>query len=350
MIRILELFSGTHSVGKVCKKKGWYIVSLDRDLGDDDNISDLHIREDIMTWDYKKYPKDSFDVIWASPVCLWWSALRNTWIGRPLKGMDRPFTSEDLYNDIEKYGVPMVDKVREIIDYFYPKYYFIENPKTGKMKDYIVDLPFYDVDYCKYSDWGYKKSTRFWTNVEGFIPKICHKDCENIITIKTKEGDIHPGYKTQIKGDTRTLHKKCIGVIKVDPDHDVIKSVKPKEQKFHKECMGCNKLVLVDGKYIRVNTKELGEKYKDYPNLIKKPKEQKLHSKRMGCNKLIEDNGVMIRCTTKALRIKYKDYPDLTQKKNQKHKANISDFGGGTNRLERYRIPEKLIVDLLENI
>ena len=183
MIRILELFSGTHSVGKVCKKKGWYIVSLDRDLDDPHNISDLHIKEDIMTWDYKKYPKDSFDVIWASPVCLWWSNLRMSSIGRKLKGMDRPFTREDLQNDIEKYGVPMVDKVREIIDYFYPKYYFIENPKTGSMKDYIVDLPFYDVDYCKYSDWGYKKATRFWTNVEGFIPKICSKDCENIIKI-----------------------------------------------------------------------------------------------------------------------------------------------------------------------
>ena len=47
------------------------------------------------------------------------------------------------------------------------------------MKEYI-DKPFYDVDYCKYSDWGYKKRTRIWTNVLGFTPKTCKKDCPNM--------------------------------------------------------------------------------------------------------------------------------------------------------------------------
>ena len=65
----------------------------------------------------------------------------------------------------------------EIIDYFKPPLYFIENPQTGKMKDYISDRPYYDVDYCKYSDWGMRKRTRIWTNKIGFEPKVCNKDC-----------------------------------------------------------------------------------------------------------------------------------------------------------------------------
>ncbi len=77
----------------------------------------------------------------------------------------------------------MVDTVFEIINYFKPKYWWIENPQTGRMKEYIT-LPFYDIDYCKYSDWGYKKRTRFWTNIEDFDAKLCNKDCGNMITVK----------------------------------------------------------------------------------------------------------------------------------------------------------------------
>jgi hypothetical protein len=172
MVRVLELFSGTGSIQKVCVERGWDVVSLDRDLKAD-------IKEDIMTWDYKKdYKPGDFDIITSSPVCLWWSKLRNTWIGRKIKAHgDKIITKELLLEDIEKYGKPMVDKVREIIDYFKPKYWWIENPQTGKMKEYITDLDYYDVDYCKYSNWGYKKRTRFWTNIKGFEPKKCNKDC-----------------------------------------------------------------------------------------------------------------------------------------------------------------------------
>tara|TARA_R110000796_G_scaffold24722_2_gene70183 strand:- start:2219 stop:2926 length:708 start_codon:yes stop_codon:yes gene_type:complete len=189
----LELFSGTHSFGKVFSKKGYIVYSLDRDLGGTCPFTDYksknHIKEDIMTWDYKKYDKGFFKLITASPVCLWWSTLRNTWIGRKLKGMTRNLTREDIQNDINKYGKPMLDKVIEIIEYFNPKYYIIENPQTGKMKHYIKEnYPnydiFYDFDYCKYSDFGYKKRTRFWTNIKGIKPLLCKNDCDNLINGK----------------------------------------------------------------------------------------------------------------------------------------------------------------------
>jgi len=185
----LELFSGTHSFGKVSSKLGYEVYSLDRDLGEECPFTNYksknHFKQDIMIWNYKQYPKGYFKIITASPVCLWWSRLRNPWIGRKLKGMNRPLTKEDIENDIEKYGKPMVDKVFEIIDYFNPKYYIIENPQTGRMKEYINDLiPFYDVDYCKFSDWGYKKTTRFWSNIEGLKFNRCHNDCENMIEKK----------------------------------------------------------------------------------------------------------------------------------------------------------------------
>ena len=48
------------------------------------------------------------------------------------------------------------------------------------MQEY-VDKPYYDVDYCKYSNLGYQKRTRVWTNVMGFSPQACRRDCENMV-------------------------------------------------------------------------------------------------------------------------------------------------------------------------
>ena len=178
MVKLLELYSGTHSVGKVAKQKGWEVISLDLDNAD--------INIDILKWDYKKdYKEGDFDILWASPPCHTFSHCRRSWIGRKIKAFgDEIVTAEMLDEDMEKNGVPILNKTLEIIEYFKPKFWFIENPQTSKMKNYLTHLNYYDVDYCKYSDWGYRKRTRIWTNKEGFIPKICRKDCENMFDPK----------------------------------------------------------------------------------------------------------------------------------------------------------------------
>ena len=186
-MRHLELFSGTHSFGKVSSKYGFDVISLDRDLGAEcpftNYKSKTHIKEDIMTWNYKKYPPHHFKLITASPVCMWWSLLRRSWIGRKIKAHgDKIITNEILDEDIELYGVPMVDKVFEIMEYFKPEYFIIENPQNGKMKEYINELiPYYDVDYCQYG-FDYRKTTRFWTNIKGLNFLRCN----------------HKGHKIQI--------------------------------------------------------------------------------------------------------------------------------------------------------
>ena len=172
IMRVLELFSGTHSVGNVCKELGWEVISLD--------LKGADINTNILEWEYTHYPVGHFDLIWASPPCDTFSALRRTWIGRKLKcHHGEVCTPELLQHDMDTIGLPILRKTEEIIDYFNPTYYFIENPQTGNMKRYLT-RPHYDVDYCKYSDWGYQKRTRIWTNLKGFIPKVCNKDCCNI--------------------------------------------------------------------------------------------------------------------------------------------------------------------------
>ena len=163
-MKVLEIFSGTKSISKIAVQLEWEVVSLD--------LKGADINCNILDWDYRQYEPGSFDIIWASPPCNCFSHFRKCLLGR------FGITEESIQNDIENIALPVLYKTLEIIDYLNPKYYFIENPQTGRMKEYM-DRPFYDVDYCQYSDWGYRKRTRIWTNLQSFSPKRCHKHCAN---------------------------------------------------------------------------------------------------------------------------------------------------------------------------
>ena len=109
---------------------------------------------DILQWNYKDYEK--FDVIWASPNCKEYS-ISKTRAPRDMESADK-----------------LVLKVLEIIEYFKPKYFFIENPYTGylKSREFMKDIPYYRVDYCRYG-FDYKKNTAIWTNLENFNGLKC---------------------------------------------------------------------------------------------------------------------------------------------------------------------------------
>ena len=180
MVRCLELFSGTGSIGKCCKELGIETLSLDIDGRADITIS-------ILDWDYKAYPKDSLDVIRASPPCASFSKLQDSRIGRTMKNGEI-FTRETQEENMKSIGDPLVKKALEIIAYFEPELWFMENPQTGKLKsrEYMKSIPFYDVSYCMYSHWGYRKDTRIWTNKQRWTAFKCDGKgtCGNMVGSK----------------------------------------------------------------------------------------------------------------------------------------------------------------------
>ena len=67
----------------------------------------------------------------------------------------------------------------EIIEYFKPMAWFIENPQTGLLKkqEFMNGLPYKDIDYCKYG-MPYRKRTRLWNNLDTWKPRdLCMRDC-----------------------------------------------------------------------------------------------------------------------------------------------------------------------------
>lgn len=182
MVRVLELFSGTGSVGKCCDKLGWDKISVDMLLPADHEC-------DIMVFDYKQYPQDHFDIVWASPPCTFYSNLQNCWIGRKQK--DGVLVTKEWIEEQRKESDKLIEKTFEIIEYFNPEYWFLENPQKAQLKDrdIIKDKPYYDVSYCMYSDWGYEKKTRIWTNKKDWNNLICDRSgsCGNMIETQHKK-------------------------------------------------------------------------------------------------------------------------------------------------------------------
>ena len=67
--RLLELFSGTGSMGRAFEELGWEVISLDVD-----SKASPTICADICSWEpLPMFAPGYFDMIWASPVCTEYS-------------------------------------------------------------------------------------------------------------------------------------------------------------------------------------------------------------------------------------------------------------------------------------
>ena len=180
-MKLLELFAGTGSVGNVARVLHYEVVSLDRDMQAD-------IQTDIMDWDYQSaYEPGHFDVIWASPPCTEYSIAKTIGI-RDIEGANN-----------------IVQRTLDIIDYFQPRWWIIENPQTGLLKQQTImnNKPFVDVDYCKYG-MPYRKRTRQWNNIDEWIPRpLCKRDCNSMNETRTRHLQVAQRGPTKGQPDNR---------------------------------------------------------------------------------------------------------------------------------------------------
>ena len=241
MVRCLELFSGTHSVGKCCVELGIDVVSVDLELEAD-------FKCDVMDFDYKQFPKDHFDIVWASPPCTYYSRLQNCWKGRRKKDgilvTDETIEADRLESD------RLMRKTLEIIDYFSPPMWFLENPLSClKDRDVMKGRFYHIVDYCKYSDWGYQKRTCIWTNKTDWTALTCKKDCENMVDRQHKVV-LANGYEM------------------IDGKQVVCNTKEKREERRQHKTTATGGSTKIKGEWVKKGTSNRLDRYRVPPNLI----------------------------------------------------------------------------------
>jgi len=155
----LELFSGTGIVSRACLNKGFDAWSVDFNAKFDPRVCC-----NILDFNYKNFP-DSFDFIWASPDCTFFSRLNHAqdWDKKTLKYRKydyNPITPGSLNS------INLVNKTFEIINHYKPKLWVIENP-VGRFRHLNITRFFVPFIYSvNYKDWGfdYSKETDLFTN------------------------------------------------------------------------------------------------------------------------------------------------------------------------------------------
>jgi hypothetical protein len=176
----LDLFSGTGSVKKALEALGYRVISVDND-----RRWQADITVDILKWRYwEDFERHQFSLVVASPPCTEYSSA--------MTRRERHLAQSDK----------LVKKAIEIIRWFDPPKWWIENPRYGllRTRTFMRHLDFVDIDYCMFSTFGYRKPTRFW------IPRwmagqlehvICNGECGNM----AKDEDGSRRHRSQIGGN-----------------------------------------------------------------------------------------------------------------------------------------------------
>ena len=155
---LLELFSGSGSVGKAFRAHGWDVISLDSDP----KAFEATIAKDILEFEVSELGGRTVDLVWASPPCTHYSVARTKAAGI------WDMTASDVLvlkalSIAWALGCPI----------------FVENPWTGKLKTrgWLEHLHLHRVDYCKYG-MPYRKRTAIWTDT-AWVPMraLCKYDC-----------------------------------------------------------------------------------------------------------------------------------------------------------------------------
>lgn len=204
-LKMFELFKGTGSIGKVARKMGFDVISLDFDP-----IYTPDIETDILKWDYKKWSKENNFIpnyIWASPPCNTFSPL-----AYPLKERNTKTAEPKSERAIE--GTKILYKTLEIINYFKslnPKLlYTIENPRGMMRVDKkMLKLPNRETTlYCLYGDFK-RKPTDFWSNFKMNLDTET-KQCKNKTIGVTELNNIGDRYSIPSKLIKQILNNALI--------------------------------------------------------------------------------------------------------------------------------------------
>ena len=143
---ILSLFDFTGAWSKPYREAGYDVIQVDIKLG-----------IDILEWDYKAITRPVHGILNATPCTAYSLSGTRWWAEKDSNG------TTDVFDRLTRKGL-------EIINYFKPKWWVLENP-IGRIDKRIPELKPYrrmEFDPCDFGD-PYTKRTRLWGEFSPFL-------------------------------------------------------------------------------------------------------------------------------------------------------------------------------------
>lgn len=184
MTTILSLFDYTGNWSSPYREHGYNVVQVDIKHG-----------QDIMSWDYR-YLADVHGILAAVP-CTDFAVSGARW-----------FAEKDVDGRTAK-SVALVKKTLEIVDFFQPAWWAIENP-VGRMNTLVPEMEQYGPWYFQPCDYGdpYTKKTGLWGSFTPPLPIFVGQAWQPVEPIKPR----NPGHHAIDDYMIHVLGEKPIGV------------------------------------------------------------------------------------------------------------------------------------------
>jgi hypothetical protein len=176
-MKVLELFAGSRSIGKVAENMGLEVFSVDKFISE--NMNRVCGVEEI-TRDFIISEFGEPNIVWASPVCSAWS--KTGWFhywDTDIYALTKQFIAK---REFANESIEMVRKTIEIFSWFPNAIFYMENPDAmlqmhpvvKYFKVYGVPVKKHLITYCRYGD-TLRKPTNIWTNNFDWHPlPICN--------------------------------------------------------------------------------------------------------------------------------------------------------------------------------
>ena len=163
-MKVLELFAGSRSVGRVAEELGHEVFSVDWE-----NFEGIDLSIDIgeLTIDHLPFIPD---VVWASPDCTTYTiAACSTHRTNSIE------PKSDYAIKCDSVNRSWIDLVQAMLVIKPEMVFFIENPRGMLRKmPFMQEFKRHTIWYCQYGD-DRAKPTDIWTNSDTWIPRPeCH--------------------------------------------------------------------------------------------------------------------------------------------------------------------------------